>query len=113
MLTLIDGTCFICNDCGDKENDNNEKCSGPSQSNAAPSTCIETTAYTLQALIDNEDTDNVVCLSSWLANQKNIFGVFSSSQVMMILCILCSCVNSHKKTALHFSAFIECIMCAH
>ena len=76
----IDGTCFICNDCGD-DNTENEQCSGPSQSNGASSTCIETTAYTLLALIDNEDTDNIICLSSWLAKQKNKFSVFSSSQV--------------------------------
>ena len=83
MSLLSDGTCFICNDCGNSERDNNEngQCSGPSQSTAASSTCVETTAYTLQALIDNEDTDNIVCLSSWLTKQKNRFGVFGSSQV--------------------------------
>ena len=86
----VDGTCFICNDCGDTREDNdNEKCSGPSQSTAASSTCIETTAYTLQALIENEDTDNIVCLSSWLAKQKNRFGVFSSSQVKQC-CKMCT-----------------------
>ena len=79
----LDGTCFICNDCGDDENSDSEngKCSGPSQSTGASSTCVETTAYTLLALMENEDTDNTVCLSSWLAKQKNRFGVFSSSQV--------------------------------
>jgi len=78
---LLDGTCFICNDCGDNKNNDNEKCSGPSQSTTTSSTCIETTAYTLQALIENQDTDFIVCLASWLAKQKNKYGVFSSSQV--------------------------------
>ena len=85
--TALDGTCFVCNDCGStREDDGNEECSGPSQSTSASSTCIETTAYTLLALIENEDTDNVVCLSTWLAKQKNRFGIFSSSQVNMSTC---------------------------
>ena len=93
MFLLLDGTCFICNDCGDIKNDNNdnEKCSGPSQSTATSSTCIETTAYTLQALIENKDTDFIVCLTLWLVRQKNRYGTFSSSQVRASL------VHTHRK----------------
>ena len=99
---LSDGTCFICNDCDDNEDSGDEKCSGPSQSTGASSTCIETTAYTLQALIENNDHDYIVCLSSWLAKQKNNQSVFRSSQVRVVhytaicvhitsLCMLCIC----------------------
>jgi len=76
----LDGTCYICNECGDNEDDSDE-CSGPSQSTAS-STCTEITAYTLLGLLDNEDSEYVFCLASWLAKQKNRFGIFSSSQVI-------------------------------
>jgi len=108
MSLLLDGTCFICNDCGDDENnDSNEKCSGPSQSTTASSTCIETTAYTLQALIENEDNDNIVCLASWLANQKNRFGIFSSSQVRTcnIYTYVVKCINSHHAVEYNAPSF--------
>ena len=67
---LSDGVCFICNDCDDTEDSSDEKCSGPSQSTGASSTFIETTAYTLEALIKNDDHGCTVYLSSWPAKQK-------------------------------------------
>ena len=78
----LDGTCYICNECGDNEDDSDDECSGPSQSTAS-STCTEITAYTLLALLNNEDDEYVFCLASWLAKQKNRFGIFGSSQVII------------------------------
>ena len=50
--------------CDYTEDSGDEKCSDPSQSTGASLTWIKTTAYTLQALIENNDHDYTVCLSS-------------------------------------------------
>ena len=82
LYSSLDGTCYICNECGDNsEDDSDDECSGPSQSTAS-STCTEITAYTLLALLNSENDEYVFCLASWLAKQKNRFGIFSSSQVI-------------------------------
>lgn len=45
------------------------------------SDCVETTAYTLLALLEAGDMDRTGCLAQWLIKQQNSFGSFGSSQV--------------------------------
>ena len=45
------------------------------------SDCVETTAYTLLALLEAGETDRTACLAQWLIKQQNSFGSFGSSQV--------------------------------
>ena len=53
--------------CGDDSTES-EQCLGPSQSTGASSTCIETIAYTLQALTDNADIE--YCLLVFMAAKQ-------------------------------------------
>ena len=59
-----------------------QRCEGESpQRDQITSDCVETTAYTLLALLEVGDTDRTGCLAQWLIKQQNSFGSFGSSQV--------------------------------
>ena len=59
-----------------------QMCEGESpRSDPISSDCVETTAYTLLALLEAGETDRTGCLAQWLIKQQNSFGSFGSSQV--------------------------------
>ena len=79
------GACFVCNTCpsdrdGRSDNIGGADCAGrPTGEGSAA--CVETTAYTLLALLEAEDTESTVCLSQWLVRIRSGNGGFYSSQV--------------------------------
>ena len=77
------GTCYVCNSCTARSDaEMEQKCEGESpRSDPITSDCVETTAYTLLALLELGDTDRTGCLAQWLIKQQNSFGSFGSSQV--------------------------------
>ena len=77
------GTCYVCNSCTARSNGEMEqRCEGESpRRDQITSDCVETTAYTLLALLEVGDTDRTGCLAQWLIKQQNSFGSFGSSQV--------------------------------
>ena len=77
------GTCYVCNSCTFRDNgQSSQMCEGETpHSDRITSDCVETTAYTLLALLEAGETDRTACLAQWLIKQQNSFGTFGSSQV--------------------------------
>ncbi len=72
---IIDpGTCFACDM-------SRTECSLYFVNSERSSVCVETTAYTLLALLSTGDTESTVCLSQWLVRIRNGAGGYYSSQV--------------------------------
>ena len=94
------GACFVCNTCPSDTDSDSDSCEGyecsgrPTGEGSAA--CVETTAYTLLALMEAEETDSTVCLAQWLVRIRSGNGGFYSSQVYIyvyswpvtILCLL-------------------------
>ena len=76
------GTCFVCDQCpGDERTrDDGMDCQGR-PNNEGSAACVETTAYTLLALLEAEDEEDTVCLAQWLVRIRSGHGGFWSSQV--------------------------------
>ena len=79
------GTCYVCNSCTARsDGEMEQRCEGESpRSDPITSDCVETTAYTLLALMEVGYTDRTGCLAQWLIKQQNSFGSFGSSQVSL------------------------------
>ena len=77
------GACFLCNDCpSDEDSDSADPASCPSRPRGeGSSSCVETTAYALRALLAVGDREKTVCLAQWLVQIKSGSGGFYSSQV--------------------------------
>ena len=77
------GACFLCNDCpSDEDSDSADPASCPSRPRGeGSSSCVETTAYALRALLAVGDREKTVCLAQWLIQIKSGSGGFYSSQV--------------------------------
>ena len=68
------GACFACDL-------SRQSCGSYYASSERSSVCVESTAYTLLALLTSGDIDNTVCLSNWLVKIRNGAGGYYSSQV--------------------------------
>ena len=77
------GACFLYNDCpSDEDSDSADPASCPSRPcGEGSSSCVETTAYALRALLAVGDRGKTVCLAQWLVQIKSGSGGFYSSQV--------------------------------
>ena len=92
------GACFICNDCPDDDEEedstaNNSTCSSRPRGEGS-SSCVETTAYALKALLAVEDTQTAVCLAQWLIQIKSGSGGFYSSQVCIMYLYNVTCTKN-------------------
>lgn len=80
--------CFVCNRC--PTNGNSSDASGGVDCVGLPkgegsAACVETTAYTLLALLEAGDTESTVCLTQWLVMIRRRSGGFYTSQVFIQL----------------------------
>jgi alpha-2-macroglobulin len=80
------GACFLCNDCpSDDDTDSADPASCPSRPRGeGSSSCVETTAYALRALLAVGDSEKTVCLARWLVQVKSASGGFYSSQDTLV-----------------------------
>ena len=67
------GACFVCNTCP-SDRDGSSDSSGGADCARRPKgegfvACVETTAFTLLALLEAEDTESIVCLAQWLVRK--------------------------------------------
>ena len=78
------GTCFLCPGCPSDRpsggSDEGVDCAGRPRSEGSAA-CVETTAYSLLALREVEDSQFTVCLAQWLIKIRGESGGFYSSQV--------------------------------
>ena len=77
VSTVVPGTCFACDTSA------NGRCGSYRERS---SVCVETTAYTLLAMLHSGDTDKTLCLARWLVMIRNGAGGYYSSQVRLLLC---------------------------
>ena len=85
---LVPGGCFLCNTCpGDSPKPKGVDCFGNSNSESSAA-CVETTAYTLLALLAAKDSSYTVCLAQWLVTVRNRDGGYWSSQVHVHMVLL-------------------------
>ena len=95
------GACFLCNSCPDDEEEEDQGSSTadcPSRPRGEGSaSCVETTAYALEALLHVRDTEKTVCLARWLVQIKSASGGFYSSQVKQHSSLMCEvfAMNRH------------------
>ena len=101
-LCAVPGACFLCNDCPSDEEDSDtpDPASCPSRPRGeGSSSCVETTAYALRALLAVGDREKTVCLAQWLIQIKSGSGGFYSSQVSTY------CTSTH----LHSDSFVNMV----
>ena len=77
VSTVVPGTRFACDTSG------SGRCGSYYERS---SVCVETTAYTLLAMLHSGDTDKTMCLARWLVMIRNGAGGYYSSQVRLLLC---------------------------
>ena len=84
------GACFVCDGCPNVEEERRSEegpeCASRPRSEGSAA-CVETTAYTLLALLEAEDTQFTVCLAQWLVRIRSGSGGFYSSQVEIYSCL--------------------------